>query len=303
MRLSPQHAVLALVFLAACTDAPAPGAPTSPVGVTRAHAEGTWVVNFDNLFDECDGDPYGCASGSIPELRFEWGGESVFPVEWARSGCCALVYGTQMSMSVDNRTSAGAAVVGVSVWVWPADDTVLVAFLEGASPASLKTRDSVAFHVTPQQWNQIEFKLRASPGAFVLAHVHSKGASAYLHFDDMTIWPAVADEAPPVIHYAQALTELWPVNHVLVPAITGIAASDDVDGAAPVAVSVESPGGAADYQIVPRADGTQDVLLRAERLGNEGDRVYRVVLSASDAAGNTATDTLRVVVPHDLGRR
>ena len=47
--------------------------------------------------------------------------------------------------------------------------------------------------------------------------------------------------------------------------------------------------------------GTDDrqFSLRAERSGGEGGRVYTITYRARDAAGNTATATATVTVPHD----
>ena len=42
--------------------------------------------------------------------------------------------------------------------------------------------------------------------------------------------------------------------------------------------------------------------LRAERLGNMGDRIYTLTATAADAAGNISTVSSTCAVPHDQGK-
>jgi hypothetical protein len=44
------------------------------------------------------------------------------------------------------------------------------------------------------------------------------------------------------------------------------------------------------------------VQVRAERVGSGGGRVYTITATASDLAGNIATQTATCKVPHDRGR-
>jgi hypothetical protein len=47
--------------------------------------------------------------------------------------------------------------------------------------------------------------------------------------------------------------------------------------------------------------GPLSLKLRAERLGGGSGRVYTIEISCRDAAGNAATTTATVTVPHDQG--
>ena len=42
--------------------------------------------------------------------------------------------------------------------------------------------------------------------------------------------------------------------------------------------------------------------LRAERAGGGDGRTYTITYEATDACGNSATDSLEVFVPHDRGK-
>ena len=47
--------------------------------------------------------------------------------------------------------------------------------------------------------------------------------------------------------------------------------------------------------------GTPTAMLRAERAGDGDGRTYEIVFTANDGRGGTATGTVRVCVPHDMG--
>jgi hypothetical protein len=49
--------------------------------------------------------------------------------------------------------------------------------------------------------------------------------------------------------------------------------------------------------------GDHGLSLRAERAGGGSGRIYTVVVEAKDCAGNLSeTKTVKVIVPHDMGR-
>jgi hypothetical protein len=139
--------------------------------------------------------------------------------------------------------------------------------------------------------------------AITLTVTDSEGAS---DTDEVTV--EVADTTPPELDYSTETTRLWPPNHEMREAVTGISASDVCDSAPSVAVEVtsneaingEGDGDTApDWQVVENEDGTLDVLLRAERSGQGDGRTYTVTMTAEDHAGNTTEETVEVTVPHD----
>ncbi|MGE0452649.1 MAG: lamin tail domain-containing protein [Vicinamibacteria bacterium] len=119
--------------------------------------------------------------------------------------------------------------------------------------------------------------------------------------DSMTV--EVRDEtAPAIASVTPSLTLLWPPNGRLVPITLAVDASD-ASGAATCSVtgvtSNEVIGGPeAGWRADWRITGELSLLLRAERRSRAG-RVYTIEVSCTDAAGNTATGTTSVLVPHD----
>jgi len=121
----------------------------------------------------------------------------------------------------------------------------------------------------------------------------------------------VIDDTAPEISIANSQLGMWPPNHkyktfrvnnfgvsvtdncgcCVEAKITGVSSSepDDAKGGG---------DGNTKNDIVIASDG-KSVKLRAERMGGGDGRVYTITLSATDAAGNTATATCEVIVPHD----
>lgn len=118
----------------------------------------------------------------------------------------------------------------------------------------------------------------------------------------------VVDTTPPVIRSVVATPSvLWPPNHKMVPVTITVRATDAC-ACGRVTNRIESvrsnqggnDGGkhaAPDWQIT----GPLTLKLRAERSGDEGARVYTIKVESTDAAGNKATKTVTVTVPHDQG--
>lgn len=126
--------------------------------------------------------------------------------------------------------------------------------------------------------------------------------------DEVTI--TINDTTEPTLSYFQTTGELWPPNHKMVLVATGISASDLVDGATSVEVTVTSSEDAngsgdgntdEDYEIRTNSDGTIDVYVRAERSGNGDGRTYTISISSTDDAGNTASASMTASVAHDQG--
>jgi len=116
------------------------------------------------------------------------------------------------------------------------------------------------------------------------------------------------DKTRPAILGMPASCSLWPPNHKLVTVGT-VTASDVLSGLTNGALQVKVTSNQAsgdpkspDVVITPNGTGGFVVQLRAERSGNDGDRVYLVTATAGDLAGNTSTVTAGCTVPHDQGK-
>ena len=115
----------------------------------------------------------------------------------------------------------------------------------------------------------------------------------------------IIDTTPPAIDSVTASdTSLFPANHRMVKVKLSAATSDDVGVVSTKVISIacnEPANGtgdgntAIDYAIT----GDMTVELRAERAGNENDRVYTITIEARDATGNASTATVDVKVAHD----
>lgn len=90
---------------------------------------------------------------------------------------------------------------------------------------------------------------------------------------------------------------LWPPNNQLVPINVAALVTDNCDSQPRwrvVEVTSNEPA-PSDTLIV----SATEVALRAKRNGSGSDRIYTIVLEATDAAGNTSTQNVAVRVPHD----
>ena len=119
------------------------------------------------------------------------------------------------------------------------------------------------------------------------------------------------DTDPPVISCKADPAVLWPPNHKLQDINVRVTLSDAGTGAAGfslLSVTSNQPANASgdgntNVDIVGWTIGTPDVKgqLRAERQGSDADRVYTLTYRGVDVAGNSATSTCTVTVPHDQG--
>jgi len=119
----------------------------------------------------------------------------------------------------------------------------------------------------------------------------------------------VEDTTPPELTTSLDRDELWPPNHKLVEIGASVEVTDICDpNPTFVLTSITSDepdnglgDGDAPNDIQNAAFGTADTTfsLRSERAGGGDGRVYTVIYTASDASGNTTSDTLYVTVPHD----
>lgn len=119
----------------------------------------------------------------------------------------------------------------------------------------------------------------------------------------------VLDATPPTISgIAASPNVLWPPNHKMRPLTVSASAADACDAAPPAcqltAVASNEPvNGLGDGDTAPDwlITGNLTANLRAERLGNGTGRIYTLAVACSDAAGNLATGTVLVTVPHSQG--
>src|SRR5574341_143084 len=115
------------------------------------------------------------------------------------------------------------------------------------------------------------------------------------------------DKSAPALDITVNPGLLWPPNHKMVTVTPIISVSDNLDTAPRielVSVTSNEPGnglgdGDTANDIVINGDGT--ISLRAERSGAGNGRVYTMTYQATDIAGNTATASATVIVPHDQG--
>jgi hypothetical protein len=124
----------------------------------------------------------------------------------------------------------------------------------------------------------------------------------------------VQDTTPPALALAASPSILWPPNGRFVPVHITWTLRDTCDPEARVileSVSTVSPvdgssKGKRQEPDIEGADiGTADssMLLRAGRPGAAGSRSYLLTYRAQDASGNQNQAGVRVLVPHDAGRR
>lgn len=111
-------------------------------------------------------------------------------------------------------------------------------------------------------------------------------------------------EAPVISAITTNPTYLWPVNHKMVDVQVNYTATDNCGPVTTIlSVSSNEPEGKTgkdgvkgDWQIV----NANLVKLRAERSGkSKAGRVYTINVTVTDAAGNTTTSQVTVVVPHN----
>jgi len=117
----------------------------------------------------------------------------------------------------------------------------------------------------------------------------------------------VVDTKPPVLTVTLSPTVLWPPNHKLVPITATITVKDKCDPHPTVKLvsitSNEPDNGLGDGDTTGDIQGAalqtddREFLLRSERSGPGGGRVYTVIYEARDASGNTTRKEATVTVP------
>lgn len=108
----------------------------------------------------------------------------------------------------------------------------------------------------------------------------------------VTVSLTVVDTQPPAIAASVTTETLWSPNNKLVDVGFTVTATDNGGGAVTTAVEVYS-----DEDDGATADAVGLLLLRAERDGAGDGRFYLIRITATDAANNTGTTCLTVLVP------
>jgi uncharacterized protein len=115
------------------------------------------------------------------------------------------------------------------------------------------------------------------------------------------------DEIAPTLDVSVTPDTLWPPNHKYVDVEATLAVDDNFDQDPEVAVAATSNepddgsgDGSTTNDIVIVADDT--IRLRAERSGNGSGRVYTLKFEATDACGNSTTESATVTVPLNRSR-
>ncbi|HEX7961459.1 MAG TPA: hypothetical protein VF493_16165, partial [Terriglobales bacterium] len=114
------------------------------------------------------------------------------------------------------------------------------------------------------------------------------------------------DKTAPSVSCTAMPNVLWPPDHTLIPVSTSVNLSDSLSGADAFnltsAVSNEPDSGSGDIQGFSVGSPSTKGQLRAERLGSGTGRIYTLTYSGTDRAGNSASCTTTVSVPHDQGQ-
>jgi hypothetical protein len=122
---------------------------------------------------------------------------------------------------------------------------------------------------------------------------------------DWTVDGSSADTTPPTVSCSAGPAVLWPPNNKLIAITTKVTVADTDSGAAGFSLlSVTSNEG----DVAPESSGwtlgTADTsgFLQASRLGSGNGRTYTLTYEGRDNAGNKATCSATVAVPHDQGK-
>ena len=116
------------------------------------------------------------------------------------------------------------------------------------------------------------------------------------------------DTTPPVITLFATLKALWPPTGKMLPVTISGTITDTgsgVNSSSPAYSVTDEYGQVPTGAITLGAGGSYSftVLLQASRLGSDLDgRHYTITISASDNAGNAASQATVITVPHDQGR-
>lgn len=232
------------------------------------------TVSVSNNNDIC----YATSSGNINcnrSIPDEYASSNTAPIANAGSNISMEATGVETTFTLDGSSSTDAD-----------GDVLTYSWSNGATSAATSVNLGVGTHT---------FTLTVNDG--------TESST-----DDVTI--TITDTTSPDLTFATQTNSLWPPNHKMVLVVSRISATDIVDGATDVDISVTSNEDAngrgdgntdEDYDISANLDGTYDVYLRAERAGGGNGRVYTITLYTTDSAGNNSGDTIEVSVAGNQG--
>jgi hypothetical protein len=215
--------------------------------------------------------------------------------------------------------------VGVTRVVWTAADAagnagsaVQRVTVRDTTPPVVVAPPDIAVEATGPLTPVVIGRAAASDAVGVVSLTHDAPAQFPIGTTDVT-WRAadaagnvgmavqrivVRDTLPPVFLAASASPDvLWPPDHRMVQVSVQAEVADRsgrVAGWRVLGVTCNEPADALGDGRTPADVAVLDartVLLRAERAGNGGDRIYTIRLEASDAAGNKAVTSVAVRVP------
>lgn len=113
----------------------------------------------------------------------------------------------------------------------------------------------------------------------------------------------VVDNTAPTLSCSVATTSLWPANHDLINVGLTASASDNCTANQSVSVQVfadeddEEATGDGTHSPDAKDIASGTLRLRSERKGDSDGRVYLIIVTATDAAGNVSRCCRTVVVP------
>ena len=114
------------------------------------------------------------------------------------------------------------------------------------------------------------------------------------------------DKTPPTVACSASPNTLWPPNNKLMPVNVPVTVADSLSGSAGFnlvsVTSNEADSGQGDIQGFVSGAPSTSGQLRAQRLGSGTGRIYTFNYSGTDRAGNAASCTATVTVPHDQGK-
>ncbi len=173
--------------------------------------------------------------------------------------------------------------------------TALTRSVQGANPSNGVTVANVVLAPNGDVNADIAATWLATNASFALRVTDSGSAFAEGTLD-VTVTPEIA---PPAATVSVGRTSLWPANNDLVDVGLSGNSTDHCDPSPELRVDVysnESDGAGGAHSPDAKAVGNA-LMLRAERLGGGDGRVYLIVATATDTAGNRGVAATTVVVP------